>query len=124
MDFCSRAGQPGSKTIPPHENPRLFVNVYVNWYVRNGTVLIPKFGDPPADAAARDLVCGLYPHREVIQLTINNLAEGGGASTAPPSHSPPYRARQRRMYFPRPRSPLSVISPAGRVTRRGPGSGE
>jgi agmatine deiminase len=67
-----------SKTIPPHENPKLFVNVYVNWYVCNGAVLIPKFGDPRADAAARSLVRGLYPHREVIQLTINNLAEGGG----------------------------------------------
>jgi agmatine deiminase len=67
-----------SKTIPPHENPRLFVNVYVNWYVCNGAVLIPTFGDPQADEAARCLVRGLYPHREVIQLTINNLAEGGG----------------------------------------------
>ena len=67
-----------SKTIPPHENPRLFVNVYVNWYVCNGAVLIPKFGDPRADAAARHLVSGLYPHREVVQLTIDNLAEGGG----------------------------------------------
>jgi agmatine deiminase len=67
-----------SKTIPPHENPRLFVNVYVNWYVCNGAVLIPKFGDPRADETARDLVRGLYPHREIIQLTIDNLAEGGG----------------------------------------------
>jgi agmatine deiminase len=67
-----------SATIPPHENPRLFVNVYVNWYVCNGAVLIPTFGDPQADEAARDLVRGLYPHREAIQLTINNLAEGGG----------------------------------------------
>ena len=56
----------------------MFVNVYVNWYVCNGAVLIPKFGDPCADETARDLVRGLYPHREVIQLTINNLAEGGG----------------------------------------------
>lgn len=67
-----------SKTIPPHENPRLFVNVYVNWYVCNGAVLIPRFGDPRADEAARDLVSDLYPHREVVQLTIDNLAEGGG----------------------------------------------
>jgi agmatine deiminase len=67
-----------SKTIPPHEKPRLFVNVYVNWYVCKGAVLIPKFGDPPADAAARHLVRSLCPHREVVQLTIDNLAEGGG----------------------------------------------
>jgi agmatine deiminase len=67
-----------SKTIPPHENPQLFVNVYVNWYVCNGAVLIPRFGDPDADAAAHHLVRGLYPHRQIVQLTIDNLAEGGG----------------------------------------------
>jgi agmatine deiminase len=67
-----------SATIPPHENPALFVNVYVNWYVCNGAVLVPRFGDRSADGAARSLVTSLYPGREVIQLTINNLAEGGG----------------------------------------------
>jgi agmatine deiminase len=67
-----------SATIPPGENPNLFVNVYVNWYVCNGAVLIPRFGDRPGDAAARSLVAGLYPDREIVQLTIDNLAEGGG----------------------------------------------
>jgi agmatine deiminase len=41
-------------------------------------VLIPRFGDRPGDAAARSLVAGLYPDREIVQLTIDNLAEGGG----------------------------------------------
>jgi agmatine deiminase len=67
-----------SATIPPHENPALFVNVYVNWYACNGAVLIPRFGDRSADDTARSLAAGLYPGREVVQLTINNLAEGGG----------------------------------------------
>ena len=67
-----------SATIPPHENPSLFVNVYVNWYVCNGAVLIPRFGDRSADDAGRSLVADLYPGREVVQLTINSLAEGGG----------------------------------------------
>jgi agmatine deiminase len=67
-----------SATIPTHENPNLFVNVYVNWYVCNGAVLIPKFGDRAADDVARSLVADLYPRREVVQLTIDNLAEGGG----------------------------------------------
>jgi agmatine deiminase len=67
-----------SKTIPPHFDPQSFVNVYVNWYVCNGAVLVPKFGDPHADAAARHMVSCLYPHREVVQLAIDNLAEGGG----------------------------------------------
>jgi agmatine deiminase len=67
-----------SATIPPHENPNLFVNVYVNWYVCNGAVLIPRFGDRSADDAGRSLVADLYPGREVVQLTIDSLAEGGG----------------------------------------------
>jgi agmatine deiminase len=46
--------------------------------VCNGAVLIPAFGDPPADHAAQSLVTALYPGREVVQLTINYLAEGGG----------------------------------------------
>jgi agmatine deiminase len=67
-----------SATIPRHENPNLFVNVYVNWYLCNGAVMMPKFGDRSADHAARSLVHELYPEREIVQLTINNLAEGGG----------------------------------------------
>ena len=67
-----------SATIPPHEDPNLFVNVYVNWYLCNGAVMMPKFDDEKADHAARSLVRKLYPDREVVQLTINSLAEGGG----------------------------------------------
>ena len=67
-----------SATIPRHENPDLFVNVYVNWYLCNGAVMLPKFGDEAADHAAHALVRQLYPDRDVVQLTINSLAEGGG----------------------------------------------
>jgi agmatine deiminase len=67
-----------SAAIPPHQNPSLFVNVYVNWYLCNGAVLIPAFGDRRADAAARSLVADLYPSREIVQLRIDSLAEGGG----------------------------------------------
>ena len=44
----------------------------------NGAVLIPRFGDRSADDAGRSLVAHLYPGREVVQLTIDSLAEGGG----------------------------------------------
>jgi agmatine deiminase len=67
-----------SARIPPHENPNLFVNVYVNWYLCNGAVMMPKFDDRAADKAAHSLVRELYPDREIVQLTINALAEGGG----------------------------------------------
>lgn len=67
-----------SRTIPAGAHPALFVNVYVNWYVCNGAVLIPEFDDAQADAAARHLVGELYPHREVVPLRIDHVAEGGG----------------------------------------------
>ena len=67
-----------SRTIPAGAHPALFVNVYVNWYVCNGAVLIPAFDDAQADAAARHLVGELYPHREVVSLRIDHVAEGGG----------------------------------------------
>jgi len=67
-----------SQTIPSGETPGVFVNVYVNWYTCNGAVLLPAFGDRKADSAARSLVAGLYPGREVVQLRIDTLAEGGG----------------------------------------------
>jgi agmatine deiminase len=67
-----------SATIPAGRDPASFVNVYVNWYVCNGAVLIPRFGDRRADDAARSMVAGLYPGREVVQLEIDSLAAGGG----------------------------------------------
>jgi agmatine deiminase len=67
-----------SATIPAGERPKIFVNVYVNWYACNGAVLIPKFGDPTSDADCYSLVSSLFPDREVVQLAIDALAEGGG----------------------------------------------
>jgi len=43
-----------------------------------GAVLIPAFGDAASDADANSLVSELYPGRNVVQLRIDNLAEGGG----------------------------------------------
>ena len=67
-----------SATIPAGQQPASFVNVYVNWYVCNGAVLIPAFADTKADAAAHALARQLYPERVVEQLRIDNLAAGGG----------------------------------------------
>lgn len=65
-------------TIPAGQNPLEFVAVYVNWYVCNGAVLLPAFGDVRADAAARELVGELFPGRTVEQLRIDAIAAGGG----------------------------------------------
>jgi agmatine deiminase len=67
-----------SSRIPTGQYPKTFVNVYLNWYLCNGAVLIPAFDDPRADAAARELVADLYPDRAIEQLRIDTLAAGGG----------------------------------------------
>ncbi|MFC5724543.1 agmatine deiminase family protein [Streptomyces gamaensis] len=56
-----------------------FSGTYVNYYVANGAVIMPKFGDEEADRKAADIVAELYPGREVRQLSISTLVQGGGA---------------------------------------------
>lgn len=81
-----------SRVIPAGQEAATFVNVYVNWYVCNGAVLIAAFGDPRTDAAARALVAQLFPGRAVEQLRIDTLASGGGGIHCATQQQP--RARQ------------------------------
>jgi len=55
-----------------------FLSSYVNYYVCNGAVIGPSFGDVRADGAAADVLAGLYPGREIVQIDIDPVAEGGG----------------------------------------------
>ncbi len=55
-----------------------FAASYVNGFIGNGEVILPKFGDAERDAAARDLFAALYPAREIIQLRVDTVCEGGG----------------------------------------------
>lgn len=55
-----------------------FVSSYVNYYVCNGAVIAPQFGDRRADAEAREILAALYPGREVVQLDIDALGASGG----------------------------------------------
>jgi agmatine deiminase len=68
-----------SSRIPIGQDPNTFVNVYLNWYLCNGAILIPAFGDPRADAEARERVAHLYPDRAIEQLRIDTIAAGGGS---------------------------------------------
>ncbi|WP_085596567.1 MULTISPECIES: agmatine/peptidylarginine deiminase [unclassified Pseudomonas] len=74
-------------TLSPPLNPRKsrfsrgnqdFAAGYINYFVINGAVIAPEFGDPVADAKAHDLLSQLYPGREVVQLDIDAIAAGGG----------------------------------------------
>ena len=50
---------------------------YVNFYVANGGVVMPAFGDP-ADDAARDVLARLFPARTVVQVPTLELAKADG----------------------------------------------
>mmetsp|Transcript_23936 Transcript_23936/g.66449 ORF Transcript_23936/g.66449 Transcript_23936/m.66449 type:complete len:375 (+) Transcript_23936:214-1338(+) len=51
---------------------------YVNFYVINGAVLVPQFGDTSADSAAQAALGRLFPDRDIVALNIDNIANGGG----------------------------------------------
>ncbi|WP_328320177.1 agmatine deiminase family protein [Streptomyces sp. NBC_00388] len=55
-----------------------FLASYVNYYVCNGGVVLPRFGDTRADRNALSVVQELYPGREVVQVPVDTLGEGGG----------------------------------------------
>jgi len=55
-----------------------FAAGYVNFYVCNGAVIGPEFGDRRADAAAKATLERLFPGRTVVQINIDGIASGGG----------------------------------------------
>ncbi len=55
-----------------------FLSTYMNFYVCNGAVSAPEFGDAEADGAARAVLEALFPDREIVMLDIDALAAGGG----------------------------------------------
>ena len=55
-----------------------FAAGYVNFYVCNGGVVAPQFGDREADAAAYSALAAAFPDREVVQVDIDGIAAGGG----------------------------------------------
>ncbi|MCX5206459.1 agmatine deiminase family protein [Streptomyces sp. NBC_00237] len=55
-----------------------FVSTYANFYVANDSVFMPKFGDRKADDRARGILQEHFPRRDVVQVTIDTIASGGG----------------------------------------------
>lgn len=50
---------------------------YVNFYIANRSIVMPGFGDP-ADEPAREILQGLFPDREVVQINTRDILIGGG----------------------------------------------
>jgi len=55
-----------------------FAAGYINYFVLNGAIIAPQFGDGAADEKARGLLTALYPGRDIVQLDIDAIAAGGG----------------------------------------------
>ncbi len=55
----------------------LFCSSYVNFYIANGGIIMPKYG-VPADQQVGDLLAQLFPDRKVVMVDINAIAAGGG----------------------------------------------
>ena len=51
---------------------------YVNFYIANGGIVMPAFGLPREDAAARDAIAAAFPKHSIAQVDISCLAAGGG----------------------------------------------
>ena len=84
-------------TLSPPMDPRQnkfsknnpdFAAGYINYFVINGAVIAPEFGDEKADTKAFDLLSELYPDREVVQLNIDAISAGGGGIHCVTSHQP------------------------------------
>ncbi|WP_444910578.1 agmatine deiminase family protein [Microbulbifer sp. TRSA005] len=57
---------------------RDFAAGYINFYVCNGAVIAPEFGDHYADASAKRKLQRAFPNRDIIQINIDGIAAGGG----------------------------------------------
>ncbi|MFE3645975.1 agmatine deiminase family protein [Streptomyces sp. NPDC059169] len=71
-----------------------FLCSYVNYYIANGAVLIPRFGDRRADQQAAAVIGDLYPDREIVPLEIHAIAEGGGGIHCATQQQPKAREEQ------------------------------
>jgi len=51
---------------------------YINFYIANGGIVAPAFGDRARDDRARAVLAELFPRRRVVQVPTHELAYGGG----------------------------------------------
>ncbi|KAF9315137.1 hypothetical protein BG003_003461 [Podila horticola] len=51
---------------------------YVNFYIANGGIVMPQFGDKAADSKAVEIVQKAFPDRKVVAVSIDYVAVGGG----------------------------------------------
>ncbi len=55
-----------------------FFTGYANYYVGNGAVYTPQFGDSSADTHAAETLGRMYPDRQIVVLDVDRIYENGG----------------------------------------------
>ncbi len=60
-------------------NDPSFCNNYVNFYLANGGLVAPKYGDRKGDERAYRTLAQAYRDRKVVQLRVDTLNSGGGS---------------------------------------------
>ena len=55
----------------------LFCRSYVNFYIANGGIVMPRYGTP-GDERARSIIRAAFPSHQVLQVDIHDIAAGGG----------------------------------------------
>jgi agmatine deiminase len=55
-----------------------FCATYINFYVANGMVLLPQFGDGAADRSAATILQQEFPQHAIRPIPIHGIAAGGG----------------------------------------------
>jgi len=68
----------GPKIIRAEYGSDDFAAGYINFYVINGAVIAPEFGDAKADTQAKETLKRLFPDRDIVQINIDAIAAGGG----------------------------------------------
>ena len=58
-------------------DPNMFCRTYVNSYIANGALIMPRY-NPPEDDEAKAIFEFLFPEREIVQVEIFAIAAGSG----------------------------------------------
>ena len=59
------------------DHPEFFAS-YANFYIGNGAVYTPQFGDKSADFRAIESLGKLFPGRKIVALNVDRIYENGG----------------------------------------------
>ncbi|SUQ59643.1 Putative agmatine deiminase [Raoultella terrigena] len=72
----------GPSTVRRADESDDFAPGYINFYLCNGAVIAPQFGDKRTDRRSRDIPQEQFADREIIQQNIDGIAAGGGIHCA------------------------------------------